>query len=254
MQKIITSIFVLSVVLLLAAGCEKNEIQYGEFTVVTPNDALIKINNVSHYIGNPLSTLWIDGNRISNPTTSRTPFPGGGYNTGGGSTADYMAFSPGSHNVDIVLANKALTADSTKVFSGSINIEAGKYYTAHITDTGANTQIIAFQDDRSRPDSGVIRYRFVNLMPNVAAVSLYYGTTKIVNSLAYKADTVFTMPVPASSLAWTTRALNGTTTYATYTSASTITNRRTYTVFASGYNGPTSPDPRRPFVSFLLNL
>jgi hypothetical protein len=256
MQKIFIAVALFST-MLIAGGCEKNEIKYGEFDLVTPEQALLKVNFVSSYFTNPQINISLDGNRLSNPITSRTPFPGGGLNTGGGSTADYLALTPGAHTIKIAVPQKGTDVDSLKLFEAPITIEAGKAQTLHITDTGANTQMVMFTDDRTRPDSGVVRYRFVNLMPNVPAVDLYFGATKVAENVQYKEGKEFTMNVPATSAAWAVRAAGAapaSTAIASYTSASTYANRRVFTVFALGYSGIASPDARRPFLSFLYNL
>jgi hypothetical protein len=256
MQKILKAVALFST-MLIVGGCEKNEIKYGEFDVVTPEQALVKVNFVSSYITNPQINISIDGNRVSNPITSRTPFPGGGLNTGGGSTADYMALTPGAHTIKIAVPQKGTGVDSLKLYEAPITIEGGKAQTIHITDTAASTQMVMFTDDRTRPDSGIIRYRFVHLMPNVPALDLYFGTTKVAENVQYKEGKEFTMSVPPASVAWAVRpagAAPASTALASYPNASTITNRRVYTVFAVGYSGLVSPDPRRPFLSFLYNL
>jgi hypothetical protein len=263
MKKLSIAIPVFSALLVLAAGCDKNEIKYGEFDRVSADQALLKINNVSTYRSNPTIYIGIDGKRVSNPITSRTPFPGGGYNTGGGSTADYLALTPGKHTVSLVIPKKSLGEthlDSISLFTTEITIEAGKNQSLHITDTGAATQAILLADDVIKADSGFAKYNFVNLMPNVPAVDLYYDSLNLViGNIPYKGSKSFTMPIPATSLSWIIRPAGAPATKATiiagYPSASTITNRRSYTVFANGYNGiaTTGTDPRRPFVSFYLN-
>jgi len=255
-MKKITIILLVSVVVLLAGiRCSKNEIKYGDFDVVSGDQALLKINYVSAYASNPSVYLGIDGARVSNPLTGRTPFPGGGYNTGGGSTADYLAFAPGKHVLTVIIPKKGTGDDSISLFSTEINIEGGKSQTVHITDTAANTQALATIDDRTKPDTNSIRYKFVHLMPNVPAIDLYYGTTVMATNVTYKGVTEFTMKIPPTSLAWAVRpagALATSTALATYTSLSTITNRRVYTIFALGYSGSTDA-ARKPYVSFLLN-
>lgn len=243
----------LSALVCSLASCDKNEIKYGDFDVVDASKALLKVNIVSPYRSNPQIYIGIDGQRVSNPITSRTPFPGGGYNTGGGSTADYMALTPGKHEFKIAIPNIGKDTDSIVLYTTEINLEAGKNQSLHVCDTGTNTTSFLLTDDVKMPDSGFVRYKFVHLMPNVAAIDLYYGTTKLATEIPYKGSFEFTMARPTASAAWTTKVAGTSTTLATYTSASTYTNSRVYTAFASGYSGLTSTDPRRAFVSFFLN-
>jgi hypothetical protein len=104
------------------------------------------------------------------------------------------------------------------------------------------------------PDSGFVRYQFVNLMPNVEAIDLYFGTAKLASAVPYKDTAVFTMLVPLATAAWTTKIAGTNTTIATYAGATTnYTNRRVYTVFANGYYAtPALTDTRRAYLSFYL--
>src|SRR5215212_2388249 len=103
--------------LLFCAGCKKNEIKYGEFNNVTPDQALLKINFVSGYAANPAVQFVINNERVSNLITSRTPYPGGGYNTGGGSTPDYLALTPGNKEFKISIPKKGTNTDSIVLFT-----------------------------------------------------------------------------------------------------------------------------------------
>ena len=88
-------------------------------------------------------------------------------------------------------------------------------------------------------------------MPNVPSIDLYNGTTLVASGIAYKSTSdYFTLQLPASS-AWTIKAAGSSTTLATYSSASTITNARSYTAFAQGYAGSTDAT-RKPYISFFL--
>ncbi len=141
------------------------------------------------------------------------------------------------------------------LFTAPLTLEGGKYYSAHITDTGANTKLLLLQDQLTQPDTGRSRHRFVNLMPNVPAIDLYYGPTKVADNVAYlSASPYFDVPRPASNLAWTIREAGTAATsaaLATYTSTNTTLDQRVYTSFALGYKGGTAT--RLPYISFYLN-
>ena len=251
-----TIIYTLLAVVLLSAGCKKNEIKYGEFDNVSPEQALLKINFVSGYASNPAVQFVINGERVSTLITSRTPFPGGGFNTGGGSTPDYLALTPGSKEFKVSIPKKGTNTDSIVLFTTNFNIEAGKAHVAHITDTASKTKILVTNEDLTKPDSGFVKLKFVNLMPNVPAIDLYYGTNKVASNIAYlAASDYFTMQVPSTSLAWAIReagAAPTSTALATYSSASTTANQRIFTAFALGYKGSTDA-VRKPYISFLVN-
>jgi len=245
-------------------GCTKNILDYGDVEKLNENEALIKINYASYYRNNPSVYFKINGQRVSGLLTARTPFPGGGYNTGGASSPDFLAVNPGNLKLSVVLPFKVDNGkDSLVIYDADFQVSGGKKYSFHITDTAANTKNFLTEEQFERPNDGVGRYRFVNLMPNVAAVDLYYGTsatihtadTLIAGNVNYLSITPDIMLKSGQSKTWKIRpagaALTTATILASYTSASTFLNQRAYTIFASGYQGITAA-PRRPYVSFYL--
>lgn len=245
-----------SVLLLLAAGCKKEAERIADFELQPNTQAFLKINVVSVYRANPSFQLKVNDTRVSNLITARTPFPGGGFNTNGDNRPDYLSITPGNTKVAATIPNRNTNNDSMVLYTTNLNLEAGKYYTAHITDTAANTKVVLLEDDIAMPERGTSRYKFVHLMPNVPFIDLYHGTLLVANRVPYLGNVVFTRPTAGASTAWSIRE-SGTsptsTALATYSSANTIIDQRGYTIFTLGYKGVTSTDARRPFVSFLLN-
>jgi len=257
------SIFSLCAVLFLFAGCDKNEIKYGETEEVSSDQALLKINYASLYANNRLVVLKINDVRVSNPIAGRTPFPGGGYNTFGSSTPDFLAVNAGDVKLSVSLPFSVDNGlDSVELYSTTLKLAARQYYTAHITDTAANVKTLLMQEDVSRPDTSSARYRVVNLMPNVPAIDLYYGSSAtsvtqdslIAGNVPYLQSTGDIVLKSGLGRTWKIRpagaAVTNATVLANYTSASTFLERRIYTIFALGYNGQTAA-PRRPYVSFF---
>lgn len=199
MQK--TQGYILAIIFLifLAPGCAKNVIQYGESTNVTPDQALLKINYESMYALNPGVQVTVNGTRVSPLLVGRTPFPGGGYNTMGDARPDYLAVPQGEIKMKISIPQKGTNVDSVVLYNYTMTLEAGKYYTAHVTDTAAKTEAVLLNDDPVRPDSNFVKFRFLNLMPNVPAVDLYYGTTVISGNIAYKSVSNYII-MPVSTL------------------------------------------------------
>jgi hypothetical protein len=243
-------------VLIFIAGCKKNEIKYGEFTNITSSNALLKINYTSVYASNPAVQFKINKERVSPLITARTPYPGGGFNTGGLSNPDYLALYAGNPEFSISIPNKGTNLDSVALLSKTITLESGNSYTAHVTDTGANMKLLLLVDSIAKPDSGYAKFRFVHLMPNVAAIDLYFGTTVVAANIPYLTSSkYFTVAIPSSATAWFIREAGASptsTALATYSSASTYNNQRVYTAFAMGYKGLTDVI-RKPYISFLLN-
>lgn len=256
MKKIlIISGFLFSTAFLLTA-CDKEIKLTAPVEMLDGNSPFLKVNYVSGYASNPQVQILINGQRVSNVITGRTPFPGGGYNTGGGSSNDYIPMKEGSSSLWVTIPKKGTNSDSIILVRDMINLAPNTYYTAHITDTGSNSKVLLLIDDLTKPDTSLAKHRFVNLMPNVPAVDLYYGTTLVASNIAYLTSSdYFTVSTYAPALAWTVREAGAdpsTTALATYTSANTILNQRVYTAFALGYKGRTDA-PRKPYISFLLN-
>lgn len=262
-MKIFSALAICALCILLAS-CTKNVLDYGETVKFGEDQALLKINYTSYYSDNRAVYFKINDQRVSGIMTARTPFPGGGYNTGGASSSDFLMVSSGDVKLSVVLPHKIDKGlDSLVLYTTNIQLTGGKNYVVHIADTAAKTKTLLSEEQFVRPDTAKCNYRFVNLMPNVPAVDLYYGTsaanhvldTLIAGNVSYMAITNVITLKSAQSKTWKIRpagaALTTATILASYTSASTFLNQRVYTIFASGYNGITLA-PRRPYVSFLL--
>lgn len=251
MKKIvINSLFCLAVAGF--AGCEKDKDYKAPFETANSSKALLKINYASAYVTNPSVQLNIDDVRVSGLITGRTPFPGGGYNTSGSNFPDYLAVTPGTRKVSVVIPKKNTNVDSIVLFSTQADLTANTSQTLHIMDTFTRTKSLLVKDDVGATSLNKIRYRFVNLMPNANPLDLYFGTEKVASAVPYNTEgVVFEMPTQLSA-AWTIREVGSATVLATYTSANTVLNQRVYTAFAMGYKG-ASATATKPYISFFLN-
>ena len=273
-------IFLYSISALLLTGfyaCKKQEakvLPYSTYNVTTSQGQL-KIVYASAYLANPTVLLKINGQTVSSLITGRTPFPGGGYNTTGSNYALYLSVPQGTDTITVVRPKVGFDTDSIVLYKTTFNIPDSSAYTLHITDTLVNatvnnTRSLLVKNDRSALDTGMARFRFVNLIPNVAttggAVDLYLNGILQVSNIAYgQASNTFVVktgvnapgvtdpnniPVPT----WTVRpagAVATSTALATYASANTLLSQRVYTVFSMGYSGATGN--RLPYVSFTLD-
>ncbi len=237
------------------AGCEKNVEYNATRDLVDSQTALLKINYGSLYPANYPVQLSINGVRMSGLITGRTPFPGGGFNTSGANFPDYLALEAGSKTLTIAIPKKGTNVDSVVLFNSTFSIQAGKNYTAHVTDTFTKTKLYLDQDNLEAPATGFSRYKFVNIMPNVPAVDLYFGTEKVASNITYLSSSpYFTIANPSVITPWSIREAGTSptsTALAVYSSANTYITRRVYTVFALGYKGSTATTTR-PYVSFFL--
>lgn len=248
----------LALVLGLAAlaGCEKYENYEAPFQTAQADKARLKVVYASAYATNPAVQLSIDDVRVSGLITGRTPFPGGGYNTTGSNFPDYLIVEPGTRKFSIAIPKVGTNVDSVLLYTTQVTVAGRVNQTLHVMDTFTKTKSLLVQDNISSPGKNMSRYRFVNLMPNAPLVDLYYGTVRVATGVAYNTPGVeFTLPTPATALAWTIRetgTLPTSTAMATYSSASTSTSDRVYTAFAMGYKGSAATNTR-PYISFSLN-
>lgn len=267
MKKISITLICTLAVALTIIGCGKVVLDYGAVEKLTPSQSLIKINYVSAYANNRSVILKINGDRVSNLITARTPFPGGGYNTGGVNNSNLLIINSGTVTVSVIQPHKIDNGlDSVVLYSTNFQADAGKNYNIHITDTAATTKSAVTEQDISLPDSSVVRYKFINLMPNVPAIDLYFGAASataadqstdslVVGNAAYlQMSNSFTLKAGVSKT-WKIRAAGAAKTAATvlasYTSTAVVANQRVFTAFACGYAGKTTT-VQKPYISFFL--
>ncbi len=268
MKKILTIPFCAIAALLIIGSCKKGVTDYGEEVKVTESQAALRINYVSQYANNRSIIIKINDQAVSAPITARTPFPGGGYNTFGGNTADFLAVPSGTVKVSIIQPKKIYDGtDSLVLFTANFQVSAGKNYVVHITDTAANMKSLFTEENLVRPDTATCRLHFVNLIPNVAALDLYYGTATasdqstdslLVGNLPYLQNSPdFLLKIAGANKTFKIRAAGAAKTSATvlasYSTTSVPANQRAFTAFASGYSGKVSPSTQRPYISFFLD-
>lgn len=256
MMKIFSKISIVAIAaVMLFNGCKKDAVNYSDYEYVSADQARIKVNyNVAFY-NNPLVQIKINGVRVSGTNIqTRYPFPGGGFNTLGGSTGDYLPVNPGNTEVLISIPKRGTSVDSIEVFKTTVSTSAGKHYSLHVADS-LSRKGLPVEEDISLPDSGIVKYRFTNLMANVPAVDLYIGSVLVMANIPFMGISApFTLPTSQVNISstWAIRpagALPTSTALATYNSSSTLLSRRVYTVFATGYSGNTDAI-RRPYVAF----
>ncbi|PST83979.1 DUF4397 domain-containing protein [Pedobacter yulinensis] len=258
-MKIFSKIYLIPVLAMaIIAGCKKEEGNiFSDYELVDQSSmAFIKVNYNVAFRNNPAAQLKINGVRVSGANLqTRYPFPGGGFNTLGGSTGDYLPVMPGATQVSLSIPKRGTSIDSVNIYQTTVSAVAGKYYSLHVADT-LNTKSLLVEEDYSLPDTASMRYRFVNLMANVPAVDLYNGTVKVASAIPFMGiSEKFTLKFnTATPISWSVRvagALPTSTALATYSNVNTALNQRVYTIFATGYNGvgTASTEPRRPFVA-----
>lgn len=250
-----------SLSLLAMAACKKNELDLVGTNPPPQNSAYLKVVHASAYTVNYVVNLKLNDGRVSNNISYSTPFPGGGLNTGGSTQPWYLAVNSGSTKLGLVAVRAAATTvDSATLYTNTVNLESGKYYSAFLSDTAANTQTLLVNDNVTPEPLGKSRFKFVNLIPNVPALDLYVGTSVVAANVPYKgvsaefrlntSDTVRFYLRPAGTAATTTP----TSTYPTlspFAAPFAVPNGRVLTVYSRGYSGATAN--RLPNISLFYN-
>ncbi|MCG2616567.1 DUF4397 domain-containing protein [Terrimonas sp. NA20] len=245
----------------LLAGCEKNALSSSEFQYITPQEAQVKVIFTSSYQANPGFHIKINDARVSgvlNFTSGNpTPFPGGGLQTGGGSTSDYLIVPARENKITIARPFVGTANDSVLLATSTNTFEAGKKYSLYFTDTAAKTTSLLVVDSLTAPDSGFVRYKFINLMPDLPGVDLYLGTLKVAENIPFKGvSPAFTIPTNNASTTWAIRSAGSATNLHTYASAASVatSNQRVMTVIARGYSTiSAAADTRKRAVSLIYN-
>ncbi|WP_346236477.1 DUF4397 domain-containing protein [Niabella insulamsoli] len=265
--KLLIPLLALLVSVVLSCSKEDNEGIKSTFDTNLDGNAQLKVNLASVYRSNPQFRIRINDQIITDPFPAREPYPGGGYNTGGGSSANFLAIPAGNVKVTVFIPftktgswedTLRFAQDSIRIYETTINVEAGKHYSLHTADTANNFKNALIEESLALTNDTLPHFKFVNLMPNVPALDLYLGTVKVASNISYLSSSpeFIIDPTVNTSTSWTIRpagALPTSTAVATYSSASTILRGRKYTAFAMGYSGLSgTSEPRRPFISFYL--
>jgi len=243
---------------LLLTACNKKDLVSPLDVNYTNGLTNIKIVHASAYAVNNTVQLKVNDVRVSNNITYSTPFPGGGLNTGGGSAPWYLSITPGITKVSMSVQKVGTNIDSIPLYTGSLNLAANIYYTAYIADTGVNTLFLMFGENRTMPDNGTSRFKFINLIPNLPAADLYYNTTKVASNIPYGFGGPDFIQNKNDTTRWTIRAAGALPTsaaLATYPATGSATqvipNQRILTVYSRGYVGATGT--RAPAISLTFN-
>ncbi|MDQ7947461.1 MAG: DUF4397 domain-containing protein [Pedobacter sp.] len=261
MKKTFSKISLFSLLaILVILGCEKNKDNvFSDYIAIDDTYAFLKVNYNVPFYNDPFVQVKINDVRVSGTNIqTRYPFPGGGFNTLGGSTGDYLPVKPSpTTKISVTIPKKGTNIDSIDVYTTTVATVAGGHYSLHVADSLSRKGLFV-GEDYSLPDSGFVRMRFVNLMPTAGPLDLYVGTNKVASNVSFMTITdSFLVPTSqaAISTSWTIRTAGSaptSTAIATYSTASSLLNRRVYTAFACGYvTYPSSgADKRRPFIAF----
>lgn len=257
---------------ILMYACTKNDgitnLPYSVYGI-SGTQGQLKINLAFSYtIDYATLLIKVNGKAVSNSLQSRTPFPGGGYNTRGSNFALYLSVPQGSDTIAVVIPKVGTTTDSVVLYNTTITIPDNATYTLHIADTLVNaslnkTKSVMVQNYINPVDTGFCRFRFVNLIPNLAAVDLYLNGVLIKSNVPYlnatdsfRVKTGVNAPGYTSSgtTTWAVRSAGASATstaVASYASVNGLQSQKVMTVFCMGYASSTGT--KLPYVALTLD-
>jgi len=258
-MKLFRSLFLVSAAAgLLLVACDKKEVVSQLNLLSVAGQTNFKIVYASAYTTNYSVQLKINDVRVSNNMTYSTPFPGGGLNTGGSNFPWYMSMVGGDKKISLSVAKVGTNTDSIMLSSNTTYFGPDTYYTAYLTDTGANTQLVKRVEDITPPANSKSRYKFVNLIPNLPAADLYWNTTKVASNVPYQNFSPEFLLSEKDTGRWYIRpagALPASIQLAIYPPTTmptqVVPNQRILTVFSRGYVGGTVN--KVPAISLLFN-
>lgn len=168
------SIIVLSSLALILSSCSKKHDENENMS------AFVKVTNAAE--GSAAQDFYLDNTKL---TASSVAY---------GSSSDFLTASTGNHQ------GKFEDSGTTTVNASlALSLQAGKYYSVFYAD---GKSYGSFEDDRTMPQSGKIRVRFINLSSAVNTAVDFGITTgsKIASNLAYKAASTYYDIDPAAVL------------------------------------------------------
>jgi len=248
-------LFHILILCLAFAGCKKNTFSTTERTS-PEGKALVKFGLFSMYPTSTSLRIFQNNIKLSSSIASPYGFPGGGFNTGGNSYADYLAIDPGSVRFDIATVYPNVNYILSNVYNTTYDLSGNKKYTILVADTSTSTTSILLEDNfPSVLDSGYAWFRISNLIPNSGSLDFYKNDSLIASNIAYKASSDL-ISLPASLAdSFAIRPAGSPGGFAknatAYYRLATNTNKRIYTMVSRGYIG--SATPRNPTISLIIN-
>lgn len=255
------------VALLVFASCKKNTgvtNQPYEAYGTPANKGQLKVNLAFAYaIDYANLRIKLNGAYVSNLLQSRTPFPGGGFNTRGSNFALYMSVPLGSNALSIVMPKFRTNTDSVVLFSTNITLPDNSPHTLHIADTASKMKSVLVRNNIVGIESGMCRFNFVHLMPNIPAVDLYLNGILMRANIPYLGTSgALNIPVginapgfvSGATTIWAVRAAGASATstaLVSYANANGLINSAALTGFCMGYAGSTGA--RLPFLALTLD-
>jgi hypothetical protein len=235
-------------------ACTKNDLQLTEFDLPVEK-AFVRFAFFSPGTTNVMVKL--NDKKINGATT----LGNGGFYPAITNTPEYAAIEP-TGTLKMSMPNVGTQNDSVVVFTGNLNLQANRYYSVVLSDTGVNRTLWSVGDDLfSSTDSGFYFVRLINAMVNTPA-GLDFVRIDSTSATAVTRDTIArnvayksaTLPIRTEISARTGfgflryRLVNSATKLPIGTvntpPAANLINQRTLTLYATGFSngtGTTAP-------------
>ena len=140
----------------------------------------------------------------------------------------YLNASPGTRDL-------AVYQGSVKKINAAINLNNGAIYSAYLTGSWANPELVVLEDSLTNPASGKANIRFVNMSVGAPSLDLATNTgTVLVSGREYKKNSKFTGIDGNQSYNFTIR-VHGTTVDKVLLPSVVIQSGRIYTIVAKGF-------------------
>jgi hypothetical protein len=265
------------VLLALFFSCEKNKLAQ-KIEIDPTGSALVKFGYFTPWVRNVPIHIKVNDVRISNTITYALCFPGGGFNQGGQTFADYIAVNAEQLKmpvkISLAIPKSGTNEDSVVLYTGNISLEINKRQTIMFTDSVPNIQATVISDEVPAGALPIAltnaRFKFFNGIPNVGTnIDLYAvsnsGTFLVASNIPYKGVSgYFDMPAGVAAGTITFRMIRtgqtntdanlvgGSSTGHPY-GTSSLLNGREYTILARGFTGVSSTSTIRQQVTINVN-
>lgn len=156
----------------------------------------------------------------------------------------YKSVTSGTSNVTV-----SETGSTTTFLNGSLNLEAGSYYTLYVTDSANKRKATVTKDDLTPPSAGKAKIRLLHLSPNAPAVDITAtsGATssasfnnRSFNDVSTNGSYAAFTEIDAGPLTVTVKNAGSSTVLANIPTGISLQAGKIYTVIIKGFVGGTA--------------
>lgn len=242
-------LYILAAIGFIFTSCDKSElVETTPYTKVIdgdPNYSYVKFLNITP--GSPSVNFYVNDVKISGVYSSASTETGYGY-AGLFPDVGYVALKPGNNTLKANIVSSAATDKNLNVFSSTVNMEAGKYFSIfttgvyNATDKKIESSLVV-QDVKPALDTGKIFVRVVNLYSGGPKLDLIQAGSgeKIISNVAYNTASEFvTIPNPGVANVYNIGNAETNAVLKASLFSLTLTKGRAYTFIIRGISGSTT--------------